>query len=47
MEAILAKHAAGSPNCVVLVDHAAGGLVLLEPGKGGTEVLYAGKVSSH
>ena len=47
MEAILAKHAAGTPNCVVLVDHAAGGLVLLEPGKGGTDVLYGGEVSGH
>ena len=33
MEAILARHAAGEPNCVVEVDHAAGGLVLLRPGK--------------
>src|SRR5678809_1090351 len=29
MEAILARHAAGTPNCVVEVDHAKGGLVLL------------------
>ena len=32
MEAILARHAAGEPNCVVEVDHPAGGLVLLRPG---------------
>lgn len=44
MEAILARHAAGQPNCVVEVDHQTGGLVLLEPGKGEPTVLYDGKV---
>ncbi len=44
MEAILARHAAGTPNCVVEVDHPLGGLVLLTPGSGVAEVLYAGKV---
>lgn len=45
MEAILARHAAGQPNCVVEVDHPSGGLVLFAPGKGKGEVLYAGKVN--
>lgn len=45
MEAILAKHAAGTPNCVVEVDHPAGGLVLFAPGKKEPEVLYAGRVN--
>ncbi|HVW38687.1 MAG TPA: Gfo/Idh/MocA family oxidoreductase, partial [Pirellulales bacterium] len=43
MEAILARHAAGTPNCVVEIDRPEGGLVLLEPG-GGKEVLYSGRV---
>lgn len=46
MEAILAKHAAGTPNCVVEVDHGAGGLVLFAPGTKEPEVLYSGKVNS-
>jgi hypothetical protein len=46
MEAILARHVAGTPNCVVEVDHPAGGLVLLAPGQGEPEVLYGGSVSS-
>ena len=45
MEAILAKHAAGTPNCVVEVDHKLGGLVLLAPGKAEPEVLYSGRVN--
>jgi hypothetical protein len=45
MEAILARHAAGTPNCVVEVDHPRGGLVLLAPGREETEVLYSGRVS--
>ena len=45
MEAILSKHAAGRPNCVVEIDHPAGGLVLLTPGTKEPEVLYAGRVS--
>jgi predicted dehydrogenase len=44
MEAILAKHAAGTPNCVVHVNDEAGGLVLYSPGSSVPEVLYAGKV---
>jgi predicted dehydrogenase len=44
MEAILARHAAGTPNCVVNVNDPRGGLVLLPPGKGECESLYAGKV---
>jgi len=46
MEAILAKHVAGTPNCVVEVDHPHGGLVLLAPGRAEPEVLYAGRVGS-
>ncbi|HEV3020834.1 MAG TPA: hypothetical protein VGX76_00140 [Pirellulales bacterium] len=44
MEAILARHAAGAPNGVVEVNHTAGGLVLLTPGRSEAEVLYEGKV---
>jgi len=44
MEAILARHAAGTPNAVVEVDHPAGGLVLFAPGMAEPEVLYAGRV---
>lgn len=44
MEAILARHAAGVPDCVVHVNHPAGGLVLLAPGQADAEVLYAGRV---
>ncbi len=44
MEAILARHVAGKPNCVVEVDHHLGGLVLLEPGAGQPEILYRGRV---
>jgi predicted dehydrogenase len=45
MEAILAKHVAGTPNCVVEIDHPLGGLVLLAPGKAEVEVLYGGRVN--
>jgi predicted dehydrogenase len=45
MESILAEHAAGRPNCVVEVDHAAGGLVLFAPGESKPQVLYAGPVN--
>jgi predicted dehydrogenase len=45
MEAILARHAAGQPNCVVDVDHPAGGLVLWAPGRAEPEVLYRGRVN--
>ena len=44
MEAILAAHAAGRPNCVVHVNHPAGGLVLLEPGSAQPVVLYGPSV---
>jgi len=44
MEAILARHAAGRPNCVVEVNHPRGGLVLLAPGSSEPEVLFAGRV---
>lgn len=44
MEAILAKHAAGTPNCVVNVNDEAGGLVLYSPGASVPEVLYGGRV---
>lgn len=44
MEAILARHAAGQPNCVVEVDSARGGLVLYCPGRSEPEVLYSGRV---
>lgn len=47
MEAILAQHAAGTPNCVVEIDHPAGGLVLFAPGKKEPEVLYAGRVDQN
>ena len=45
MEAILARHAVGTPNCLVEIDHPLGGLVLLPPGKADAEVLYAGRVN--
>jgi len=44
MEAILAKHAAGTPNCVVNVNERHGGLVLYAPGSAEPEVLYSGHV---
>ena len=46
MEAVLAKHAAGTPNCIVEIDHKLGGLVLLAPGNAEPEVLYSGRVNS-
>ena len=45
MEAILARHAAGEPNCVVQIDHELAGLVLFAPGKSQGEVLYEGRVN--
>ena len=39
MEAILARHAGGIPNCIVRTTES-GGLVLLEPGTEQSEVLY-------
>jgi predicted dehydrogenase len=44
LEAILARHAAGEPDCVVRVNDSQGGLVLYRPGKAEPEVLYAGVV---
>jgi predicted dehydrogenase len=44
MEAILARHAAGQPGCVVKVNDPAGGLVLYAPGRAEPEVLYLGRV---
>ncbi len=44
MEAILAKHAAGTSDCVVHVNGRHGGLVLYAPGASVVEVLYAGQV---
>jgi predicted dehydrogenase len=43
MEAILARRAAGQPDCVVRVNEDRGGLVLYAPGAGG-EVLYEPRV---
>jgi hypothetical protein len=40
MEAILPRHAAGAPDCVVHVNDPAGGLVLRPPGTGELEILY-------
>ena len=40
MEAILARHAAGTPDCVVEVNGAGGGLTLRLPGSAAAEVLY-------
>src|SRR6185295_13948042 len=44
MEAILAKHATGTPDCVVKVNDNAGGLALYAPGSSTPEVLYNGRV---
>jgi hypothetical protein len=44
MEAILARHAAGEPGCVVKVNDERGGLVLYSPGRAEAEVLYPGRV---
>jgi len=44
MEAILAHHAAGTPNCIVNVNDQRGGLVLYKPGSAEPKVLYAGTV---
>lgn len=44
MEAILARHAAGTPNCMVNVNDPKGGLVLYTPGKAEPEVLYEPQV---
>jgi len=44
MEAILARHVAGTPNCVVQVNDEQGGLVLYTPGSAEHEVLYQPRV---
>ena len=44
MEAILARHAAGEPDCFVRVNDKLGGLTLYAPGLSGPEVLYSGEV---
>ena len=44
MEAILERHAAGTPNCVVNVNDQNGGLVLYAPGSSEPQVLYDPKV---
>lgn len=44
LEAILKRHAAGLPGCVVEVNTERGGLVLMTPGNDEVEVLYADKV---
>jgi D-galacturonate reductase len=44
MEAILQRHAAGQPGCVVSVNEPLGGLVLRAPGPAEVEVLYPGSV---
>ena len=44
LEAILARHAAGEPDCVVRVNAAQGGLVLYRPGHREPEVLYQPRV---
>jgi predicted dehydrogenase len=40
MEAILARHAAGTPDCTVEVNGAVGGLTLWPPGSAEAEILY-------
>ena len=44
MEAILAKHAAGTPDCVVKVNSRHGGLALYAPGTSEPEILYGPEV---
>ncbi len=44
LEAILAKAAAGHPDCVVRVNDARGGLVLYQPGSPEPDVLYGPRV---
>ena len=44
LEAILERHAAGEPDCVVRVNDAHGGLVLYRPGRAEPVVLYSGRV---
>jgi predicted dehydrogenase len=44
MEAILQRHAAGQPGCVVTINEPLGGLVLRIPGQSEAIALYAGQV---
>lgn len=44
MEAILERHVAGTPNCLVSVNDPLGGLVLYSPGSAKGEILYQGAV---
>lgn len=44
MEAILARHVAGFPGCVVEVNGTRGGLVLWTPGHAEPQILYSGRV---
>ena len=44
MEAILAEHVAGNPDCVVKVNDTAGGLALYKPGVSEPQVLYSPEV---
>ena len=44
LEAILERHAAGEPDCVVRVNDSHGGLTLYRPGKAEPVVLYSGRV---
>ncbi len=44
LEAILGRHAAGQPGCLVQVNDDVGGLVLYTPGKAGHDILYSGRV---
>jgi predicted dehydrogenase len=44
MEAILGRHAAGVPGCIVTVNGPQGGLVLHATGRAEAEVLYPGRV---
>jgi predicted dehydrogenase len=45
MEAILARHAQGKPDCVVCLDRPEGGLVLFEPASHQPHVLYHPRVA--
>ena len=44
MEEILARHAKGTPNCVVRVNDDEGGLMLYQPGSAKSELLYEPRV---
>lgn len=44
METILARHAAGNPDCVVRINEDCGGITLYVPGVAVPEILYEGKV---